>query len=107
MEHLLENGMKADDPGFGVEPERYHGTLYSRKTSDPKFRKAEKPAIAFSGKISSKRGSYMDYYRDLVATIRGEKELVVKPEQSRDGIRIIELARESAETGVTVPWSAS
>ena len=63
--------------------------------------------VAFAGNIPSKQGSYMDYYRDVVATIRGEKDLVVKPEQSRDGIRIIELARESAEKGVTMPWSPS
>lgn len=47
----------------------------------------------------------MDYYRDVVAAIRAEKDLVVKPEQSRDAIRCIELARESAETGKAVDWS--
>jgi len=44
------------------------------------------------------------FYRDLVAAIRGEAEVVVRPEVSRDGIRIIELARESAEKGSTVPF---
>ena len=47
----------------------------------------------------------MDYYRDVVAAIRGEKEVVVKPEESRTGIRIIELAKQSAREGVTVAWS--
>lgn len=47
----------------------------------------------------------MDYYRDVVAAIRGEKELVVKPEQSRDVIRCIELAKESAASGKVVEWS--
>ncbi len=61
--------------------------------------------MLFSGKIPSKQGSYLDYYKDLVAAIRGEKELYVKPEESRTGIRIIELARESAKKGVTMPWS--
>ena len=97
--------MKADDPAFGVEPESYHGTLTTKKTFDPGLQTKDTATNLFVGKVPSQRGSYMDYYRDLVAAIRGEKELMVKPEQSRDGIRLIELARESAERGVTVHWS--
>ena len=41
----------------------------------------------------------MDYYKDVVAAIKGEKEVVVKPEESRMGIRVIELAMESVEKG--------
>ena len=106
MEHLLENHMSATDANFGIEPERYHGTLHTKKPFDPKFQKTkDEPAVVFSGKIPSKTGSYMDYYRDVVAAVRGEKDVVVKPEESRDGIRVIELARESAEKGVTIAWS--
>lgn len=47
----------------------------------------------------------MDYYKDVVAAIKGEKEVVVKPEESRMGIRVIELAMESIERSVTVGWS--
>ena len=99
--------MQATDTGFGIEPERYHGTLYTKKELDSKLRKEgdeQHPASIFSGKITSQPGSYMDYYRDLVAAIRGKREVVVNPEDSRNGIRIIELARESAEKGVTVAW---
>ena len=106
MEHLLENNMKASDPGFGVEPDRYHGDLFTKQPQPSSAQKNNEEAdVIFAGKVPSKPGSYMDYYRDLVATIRGEKDLVVKPEESRAGIRIIELARESANKGVTVPWS--
>lgn len=104
IDHLM-SGMKADDPAFGVEPERYQGYLCTTKELDAKHQKPEgEPEVKFTGKIPSKQGSYMDYYRDVAAAIRGEKELVVKPEQSRHGIRIIELARESAEKGVTLPF---
>jgi len=41
----------------------------------------------------------------VVAAIRGTAEVVVKPETARDGLRIIELARESHEKKITVPWS--
>ena len=95
--------MKADNPEFGVEPEKYHGYVSTDKSLDSV--KLEKSGDKYAGTVPSKQGSYMDYYRDLAAAIRGEKELEVKPEQSRNGIRIIELARESAKKGVTVPWS--
>jgi len=45
------------------------------------------------------------YYVDVVKAIKGEAKVYCKPEQSRDGIKIIELARESAKKGVTVAWS--
>jgi predicted dehydrogenase len=86
-----------------VEPEKYHGELFTKK----KFDDSQKQGTSglWSGKITSSQGSYMDYYRDIVAAIRGEKEVVVTPEESRMGIRVIELAMESAEKGVTVQWS--
>ena len=59
----------------------------------------------YVGKYPSARGDYVGFYKDLVAAIQGKGELKVKPEQSRDGIRVIELARESAEKGATVPFS--
>lgn len=106
-ENFFEFGMKPEDPGFGLEPPRYHGTLYSRTPFDGGEKDSNEPAVIFSGKVTSQPGCWVDYYRDVAAAIRGEKELVVKPEQSRDGIRIIELAKESAEKGITVPWSSS
>ena len=59
----------------------------------------------YQGKFPSIKGKYVEYYEDVVAAIRGEKELVVKPGESRDGIRVIELARESHVKGMTVKWS--
>ncbi|KAK0922712.1 hypothetical protein LTR91_015516 [Friedmanniomyces endolithicus] len=89
-------GMKADDPKFGAEPESYYGYLSTTKDS----------ALGESKRVlESERGCYMDYYRDVAKAIRGEVEVVVKPEQSRMGIRMIELARESAQKGVTLPYS--
>ncbi|RSH83021.1 hypothetical protein EHS25_005731 [Saitozyma podzolica] len=57
------------------------------------------------GKVPSLRGDYGLFYADLVAAIRGERDVKVKPETSRDGIRIIELARLSAESGQTILFS--
>lgn len=105
-ENLLEFGMNPTDPGFGSEPARYHGTLYTKTPSSSIGQGSGDPAVIFSGRVSSQPGCWMDYYRDVVAAIREEKDLVVKPEQSRDGIRMIELAMESAKKGITIPWSS-
>jgi len=49
--------------------------------------------------VPSLKGAYTMYYTDLVKAIRGESELVIKPQQSRDAGRISELARKSADEG--------
>jgi predicted dehydrogenase len=97
-------GVKADDSSYGVEPEKYYGDLFTKKQFDDS---QSQDGGLWSGKLTSSQGSYVDYYKDVVAAIRGEKEVVVKPEESRMGIRVIELAIESAEKGVTVKWSES
>lgn len=101
------SGMKADGPGFGVEPDNYYGFYSSNKQPQARLKQVDGSAVKADGIITSKPGSYLDYYRDLVAAIRGEKDLVVKAEESRNGIRVIELALESAREGVTVSWSES
>jgi hypothetical protein len=57
------------------------------------------------GKFPSLKGDYVGYYEDLVGAIKGKKELVVKPETARDGLRIIEIARKSADKGCTLPFN--
>ena len=101
----LQAGLAVTDPAFGVEPSRYHAYMTTRKELDTVFGKPDESLICFDGKVPSQKGSYGDYYRDLVATIRGRGDLVVKPEEARDVIRVIELAMESADKGVTVAWS--
>ena len=59
----------------------------------------------YEGKFPSIKGNYVGYYTDVVAAIRGESGRAVNPVDSRDGIRIIELARESHKKGMTVSWS--
>ena len=59
----------------------------------------------FCGNFPSVKGNYVGYYEDLVAAIRGKKERAVNPQDSRDGIRVIELARESHNKGAAVAWN--
>ena len=56
------------------------------------------------GKFPSLPGVYTEYYADVVKAIRGEAEVAVTAEHARNGIRIMELARESAETGRSLPF---
>ncbi|KAM0713903.1 hypothetical protein Q7P37_010865 [Cladosporium fusiforme] len=98
------SGVKADDPSYGLESEKTYGELFTKSKFDDS---QSQTGDLWSGRYVSAQGSYVDYYKDVVAAIKGEKEVVVKPEESRDGIRLIELARESAEKGVTVAWSES
>lgn len=57
------------------------------------------------GKYPSLPGWYRGYYENIVDAIRGKSKVNVDPETARDGIRIIELARESHVKGATVLWS--
>lgn len=102
-DQLTLQNMKPGDAGFGVEPEDTWGELTTRKQySDSQVKQGE----LWIGRIKSEVSSISNYYDDVVRAIRGEIELVVKPETSRDGIRLIELARRSAEQGVTLPFDA-
>lgn len=100
------SGLSASDAAFGIEPSRYHGYLHTTKASPSLQKQSEsQPGVIFSGTVKSQPGSYVDYYRDVVKAVRGEAEVAVKPEESRMGIRVIELAKRSVREGRTVEWS--
>jgi predicted dehydrogenase len=102
QESQVFQGLAATEKGFGVEPEDTYGLLTTKEKVD---QSQSEDNGRWVGKFPSLVGSYVAYYEDLVKTIRGEKELVVKPETARDGLRIIEIARESAQKGCTLPFN--
>ena len=110
-------GMDSTSPTFGVEDKSLWGTLTTfNKPFDSKVQ-TDKPEGAvvppagpkgetkYIGKYPSAKGNYMGYYEDLVKAMNGEKKFDVDPRESRDGLRVIELARQSAMEGRTVDWS--
>lgn len=98
---MRKEGKQSTHPDFGVEDEHIYGTLTTiKRATDEQVQVGN----LWEGKVPSERGSYHRYYEDLAAAIRGERALVVKPEESRAGIRIVELARESAELGRTLAF---
>jgi predicted dehydrogenase len=103
-ENSLAEGLKPLDKGFGVEPEFMYGTLTTVKEFDPKVQKLDEPSGRYVGKLPTTPARWMGYYENIAAAIRGEAELEVKPTQSRNVLRLVELARESHETGRTVEW---
>lgn len=104
QERQIFAGMTTKSPGFGIEPEATNGLLTTKEKFD-NSQTFDDASGVWVGKFPSLPGSYELYYADLVKAIRGEADLYVKPEQSRDGIRVIELARESADKGCTLPFS--
>ena len=85
QENLLRAGARPEsDPSWGVEPAEIQGKL----------------SLLESGQdveeyVLSEIGTGQDFYKNIVATLLGEEELFIKPEQARDVIRILELAEQS------------
>jgi scyllo-inositol 2-dehydrogenase (NADP+) len=50
-------------------------------------------------------GNYPAYYANVLAALRGEADLAVKPENVLHSLRLVEAAAKSAETGQVVPLS--
>lgn len=104
QESQIMSGQTTATPGFGVEPEATWGLLTTKeKFHDSQVR--DDGSGRWVGKFPSLKGDYSDFYVDLVKAIRGEAEVKVTPEHARKGIRVIEIARESAEKGCTLPFN--
>ncbi|KAK1979505.1 oxidoreductase [Colletotrichum cereale] len=104
QEEQIAEGRKPLEPGFGEEPAELYGTLTTIKEFDGKVQRFDKATNKFVGKYPSIVGRWLGFYENLADVINGKALLRVKATQSRDAIRIIELARESNITGSTVAW---
>ncbi|KAF4500049.1 hypothetical protein FAGAP_3760 [Fusarium agapanthi] len=98
-------GLKPLDKGFGVESDELRGILTTYEEFDGKVQKYDPGIKKYTGRYPSFAGRWMGLYENVADAINGKAELEVKPTHSRDGLRIIELARESHQKGATVPWS--
>ncbi|WP_371030991.1 Gfo/Idh/MocA family protein [Pseudoclavibacter sp. JSM 162008] len=72
---------------WGVETEERWGVLHTAEGSTP---------------VPSARGDYSEFYRQLLAAVRGEAAPPVLLEQAVHTVEILDAARESARTGLTV-----
>lgn len=96
--------MSSTDSAFGVNPEDEYGTLTTYTEFDPGHQKFDPSSKKYNGKFPTLNGFNQGYYESLADTIRRKAPLQVDPQTSRDGIRLMELARESHATGRTVLW---
>jgi predicted dehydrogenase len=84
QEAALKQGLRPGSPNWGIEPESIWGKLtYEENGKD------------VTSAIKSEPGRYQDFFQNVYDAIVEGKELIVKPEQARQTIKIIELAFQS------------
>jgi predicted dehydrogenase len=96
QENNLRRGEIPKDTAWGAEPEEDWGvlTLYD----------GEKP---LQRRIPSGTGDYRDFYANVRDAILGKAALAVTPQHALDVMRTLELARQSSQTGTTIPWKSA
>jgi predicted dehydrogenase len=88
QEDQLLAGMRPNDPGFGEDPPERWGRIYARDGS-------VKP-------VPTDRGDYRWFYEGFRDAIRGVGDRPVDPLDSVRGLRVLEAAERSAQTGAVV-----
>ena len=86
QEEALTAGRYPDEPGWGSDQEERWGILNTTMRG-----------LHYRGKIETLPGCYPEFYNSLYNTLVEDKELVVKPVESLNGIRIIKAAYESSD----------
>ncbi|MCA5005308.1 Gfo/Idh/MocA family oxidoreductase [Sphingobacterium bovistauri] len=93
QENLLRAGIRPESkPDWGVESANIQGSLSLLENSEDVHEY-----------VLSEVGAGQDFYRNIVATLKGEESLLIKPEEARDVIRILELGDISWRERRTVP----
>ena len=94
QEDALKRGQRPTAEGWGEEPEERWGTINTQVGG-----------LHLRGRVETFAGRYTDYYRNVSDAIRGCAELIVKPEEAANTIRVIELALASSARRCAVPFS--
>ncbi|MBD2721794.1 Gfo/Idh/MocA family oxidoreductase [Hymenobacter armeniacus] len=95
QEDALRSGASpTETPGWGREPEAYWGSLTTAHAG-----------LDLTAVVKSEPGDYGLFYRNLYAAVREGAELLVKPREARNVIRILELAQQSSREQRPVPFA--
>jgi predicted dehydrogenase len=104
QEESIAAGAQPLDADFAVESDAMQGVLASYEEVDGGVQSFDEESKRYVGKYPTVRGHWMQLYQNVADAINGKGELAIKAAEVRDVLRIIELARESNEKGVTVAW---
>jgi predicted dehydrogenase len=85
QEQSLKEGKTPGTVGWGTTPKEMWGKLNTTING-----------LHVESRVETLAGNYLGYYDNIYQAIRDKKELVVKPEQSMNVIRIIEACYESS-----------
>ena len=91
QEQDLKDGKLPNETGWGSEPESDWGIIYT-----------ELNGLNHTGKIETIAGNYKVFYENIYDAITNGAELFVKPEESRDGLKILEACLVSDKEKRTV-----
>jgi scyllo-inositol 2-dehydrogenase (NADP+) len=92
QEQALKEKKIPGSPGWGTEPREWWGKINTT------FNGAH-----VDGVIETVAGDYMKFYENVYDAIVNQKELIVKPEQSRNVIMLIEASVESNRNLKAIP----
>ncbi|ALS28305.1 oxidoreductase [Paenibacillus sp. 32O-W] len=91
QEEALIRGMSPASSGWGVELEAQWGRLH-----------AQADGLEMDGRLKTKAGSYVSYYRNIYEHLTAGADLAVTAEQARKSIRLLELGLQSSREGRTL-----
>ena len=85
---LREGAIPHEDPSWGIEDATTYGTLSVIEN------RADVVEV-----VPSEQGTNQDFYQNLVEVLNSGAELIIKPEEARDVIRILEASEQSWREG--------
>ena len=91
QEAQMQAGMDPHDSRFGIEEQSGTLTLPDGSVEN----------------LPGERGRYLDFYETVAAAIDGGAPVPVAPEDARDGLLLIDLARRAAALGQQLPVPAA
>ncbi|KAL4792802.1 hypothetical protein BDV19DRAFT_367772 [Aspergillus venezuelensis] len=105
QETQLFTGLSPTSATFGTDSPDLAGELTTYNLFDGKTQTFDEESGLFTGFYPSIRGRWMGFWENILGVLKAEEELAVKMETVRDGIRVVELAKMSSGSGVSVVWS--
>jgi predicted dehydrogenase len=92
QEEALKNGLLPSEPSWGKEPRQQWGKLNTQVGG-----------LHLEGQVETVAGSYQAFYTNIADAIAGRAPLMVKPEEAKVTIHMIELALQSQQQKCTLP----